>query len=72
MAGLGICTGNVLFHIKKRNTQRTLVGKSEGKRPLEDIGVNGRITLKCMLKKEDTRTGTGLNRLRIGTSCGLL
>jgi hypothetical protein len=27
------------------------VGKSEGKRPLEDIGVNGRITLKCMLKK---------------------
>jgi len=48
------------------------VGKSEGKRPLEDIGVNGRITLKCMLKKEDARTGTELNWLRIGTSCGLL
>jgi hypothetical protein len=48
------------------------VGKSEGKRPLERIGVNGRITLKYILKKEDARTGTGLNWLRIGTSCGLL
>jgi hypothetical protein len=44
------------------------VGKSEGKRPLEDIGVNGRITLKCMLKKEDARTGTGLNWLGVGKS----
>ena len=48
------------------------MGKSEGKRPLEDISVNGRITLKCMLKKEDARMGTELSWLRIGTSCGLL
>ena len=48
------------------------MGKSEGKRPLKDTGVNGRITLRCMLKTEDARTGTELNWLRIGTSCGLL
>ena len=30
----------------KRNAVRVLVGKTEKKRPLEDLGINGRIILK--------------------------
>jgi hypothetical protein len=37
---------------EKGNARKVLVGKSEGKRSLEDIGVNGRITLKLMFKKQ--------------------
>jgi hypothetical protein len=32
-----------------RGVYRVLVGRPEGKRPLEDLGVSGRITLKRTL-----------------------
>jgi hypothetical protein len=39
---------------------------------LDDSGVNGRIILKCFLKKLDGEASTGLTWLRIGTGGGLL
>jgi hypothetical protein len=39
---------------------------------LEDLSVNAKIILKCMLKKQKMREGTGLIRLRTGTNGGLL
>jgi hypothetical protein len=33
-----------------RGSSRVLVGKSEGKKPLENISVDGRIILKCVFK----------------------
>ena len=36
---------------EKRGVYRVLVGKPEGKRPLGDPGVDGRIILKCIFKK---------------------
>jgi hypothetical protein len=33
-------------HMETRNAYRILVGKPEGKRPLEDLNVGGRIILK--------------------------
>jgi hypothetical protein len=35
---------------------RALVGKSEGRRPLEDLGVDGWIILKWILQKWDGGT----------------
>jgi hypothetical protein len=32
---------------------RVLVGKPEGKKHLENVGVDGRIIIKCFLKKWD-------------------
>jgi hypothetical protein len=31
-----------------RGVYRVLVGRPEGKRPLENVGVDGRITLRCI------------------------
>ena len=39
---------------------------------LEDLGVDGRITLKRTLKKENGKAFTGLIWLKIGPSGGLL
>jgi hypothetical protein len=49
-----------------RNTFRTVVGKSEGKR------LDGRIILKSILKKWDMRLWAGFIWLRTGTSGWLL
>jgi hypothetical protein len=38
-----------------RNAYKILVRKSEGKRPLADLGVDGRIILKSILEKQDAR-----------------
>jgi hypothetical protein len=41
------------------------VGKTEAKGQLEKIGINGRMILKWILKKQDWRAWTGLNWLRV-------
>ena len=43
---------------------RVLVGKPEGKRPLDRLGMDGRIILKCFFK---TWSWTGLAWLGMGT-----
>jgi hypothetical protein len=35
----------------RRNEHKILVGKPEGKRPLEDLGIDGRTILKYILGK---------------------
>jgi hypothetical protein len=39
------------MHGEKRKTYVILVGKSEGKRPLEDLDVGGRIILRWILER---------------------
>ena len=48
------------------------VGKPEGEFHLKDTGVDGRIILKCKLKKEDGRVQIAFICHRIGTIVGLL
>jgi len=45
---------------ESRNACMVLVGRTEGKNHMEDVGVDGRIILKCILKKYDTGVRTGL------------
>jgi hypothetical protein len=51
---------------------RVLVGKPEGKRPLGDPGVDGRIILRWIFRKWDVGVWTGLSWLRIETAGGQL
>ena len=48
------------------------VGKPEERGHLEGLGIEERIILKWMLKKQDGKAWTGLLWLRIGTSGRLL
>lgn len=48
-----------------------VVGKGEGKGYLEDLDLDGRIVLRCILMKWDVRVRTGLICLRTGTSSWL-
>jgi hypothetical protein len=43
----------------RRSAYRVLVGRSEGRKHLEDLGVDGSIILKCILNKWDV-AWTGL------------
>jgi hypothetical protein len=45
--------GTCRAHGEKKNAYRILVGKPEGKRPVGNLGVGGRIILKCILGKWD-------------------
>ena len=51
---------------------RVVVGKPEGKRHLEDTGVDGRIILRWIFRKRDVEVWTGSSWLRIGTGGGHL
>jgi hypothetical protein len=46
------------------------VGKPEGKRALEDPGLDGRIILIWIFRNWDVGAWTGLSWLRIGTGGG--
>jgi hypothetical protein len=45
-----------------------LVGKREGKRSLEDVGVNGKVMLKLIFNKSGLQILTGFIWLRIGSN----
>jgi hypothetical protein len=53
-------------HGRDKNAHRVSVKKSEGKNHLKDLGVDGRITFKCMLKKFGGRMWTEYIWFRIG------
>jgi len=56
----------------RRLVYRVLVKKPEGKKPLEDPGVDGRIILRWIFRKWDVGAWTGSIWLRTGTGGGHL
>jgi hypothetical protein len=50
-----------------RGVHRVLVGKPEGKRPLGDQDLDGRIIFRWIFRKLERFMGTGWSWLRIGT-----
>jgi hypothetical protein len=57
---------------ERRGIYRVLVGKPDGKRPLVDPGVDGRIILKWISRKWDVGVRTGSSWIRRETSGGHL
>jgi hypothetical protein len=57
---------------EERVVNSVLVGKPEGKRPLGDQDIDGRIILRWMFRKLEGVVGTGWSWLRIGTGGGHL
>jgi hypothetical protein len=55
-----------------RGVYRVLVGKTEGKRPLGDPGVDGRIILRRIFRNWDVGVWTRLSWLRIEIGGGHL
>jgi hypothetical protein len=59
--------GHVARMREGRSGYRVLVGKPEGKRPLGDPDVDGRIILRWIFRKWEGVVGTGWSWLGIGT-----
>ena len=55
----------------KRGVYTDSTDRSEGKNHLENLGVDGRIILNWILKKQECQAWSGFIWLRIGTSSGL-
>jgi len=55
-------------HGKERAVYRVLVGGPKEKDNEEDLGVGGRITLRCTLGRWSSMVQTGFVCLRIGSS----
>jgi hypothetical protein len=64
--------GNVAGMGERRGIYKVSVGKPEGKRQLEDSGLDGRIMLRWVFRMRDMGVWTGLTWLRIGTGGGHL
>ena len=64
--------GHVARMGEGRDVHRVLVGKPEGKRPLGDPDVDGRIILRWIFRKWEGVVGTGWSWLRLGTGGGHL
>jgi hypothetical protein len=63
--------GHVARMGEGRGAYRILVGRTEGRRPFERPGIDGRIILKWIFKSWDGKAWTGSMWLRIGTGGGL-
>ena len=57
---------------ERRGVYRVLVGKPEGKRPMGDPGIDGKIILRWIFMKWDFGIWNGSSWLRIGTGGGHL
>jgi len=64
--------GHVARMGEVRGAYRVLVGKTEGKRPLDNLGVDGWIILAWISRRLDVGMWTGLGWPRIGTGGGRL
>jgi len=62
--------GHVARMGEERGVHKVLVGKPEGKRPLGNQDVDGRIILRWIFRKLEGVVGTGWSWLRIGTGGG--
>jgi hypothetical protein len=60
-----------MWHVWGRGSWRFFVGRPE-RDHLEDLGVDGRIVIKCIFKKYYGEAWTGLIWFRLGTGGGLL
>jgi len=57
---------------ERRGVYRVLMGKPEGRRPLEISGIDRRIILRWIFRKWDVGAWNGSSWLRIGTDGGHL
>ena len=64
--------GSCCTYEEKRDVYRVLLGNLRERELLEDPGIDGRIILRCVLRKWDGRAWIGLIWLRIGTDDGIL
>jgi hypothetical protein len=65
-------SGDEVYMGENKRAYKGLVGKPEESHDLEDIGVDGRIILKCALKKQDGTSLTGFVWLRADINDRLL